>query len=923
MQELFLVSLLFVQAAAQPPATSITGRILFSDGMPASGLVVQAVPVSEVQDPGLFIKGSSLGRTDGAGAYKIQLAAGSYYLRIRDGRGGFTYYPGVPVLPDAAVVRTTDTPIENLNFALPEAASGIHVSGHVTLPPSQSGRRAGMAVQLSGPTGPLTVPIDPAGAFDIPHVMPGGYRLSVEPAPGLLPIPLVVASTDIRNLELVVPRLVMLAGTVVTDGGAIPRFTIAVESVAYRTNINVGTDGKFQIELPEGRYRMVLALGDGYYLKTLESGKTDLQTEMLQIAETDSAVAVKIALAKSPGVRVTGHVTVSGPGAPSSSMRSLTFTGRAVNQSTDVKIAPDGSFEIPEIVPGAYVARVTLASMLSSPVVPVSIPNRELRDLVIEIPPEVEVWGRVDVDGYGPPPRFSLTLINGEVPLTTGKNGELPSLSAAGLFEAVRGGTGGSEVVEMKVSALPDGAFKMKLPEGTYHVAAATRAGNGVPPAYVLRSMTYGSADLLKEPLKISSEAHPELQIGFEPASPSPWLSVGGKVRGFDPSDGPLRVSLESQMTSAIEVPVGPDGSFEFPRVLPQNSYRASLVPTRDAASSPFFNVADKDVTGIEIVVPGEKEVRIVASTDDNEPLPVFALTLAGSGSTVTVLAKPERDGSFRAKLPTDERKLTIGSFPLGYVVKSATYKAVDVLKQPLKISADDADDLQVRFASDPSLPLGSLKGRITGLDPRETNVRLTLNSVTSFATFETTVGADGAFSFSQIPQGSYMPAIVGTNVSGFVTPSTVVVSGGDIFSVELAAPSGLTSIESPFTEEEPTGVVLTSLSGSRQDANESAAVAQLRTINTAEVTYLSTNHGNYGTIPDLIKAGFLDSRFNGEISGFTWSVIAAGSNYVAVAVPSSQSTGRYGYFSAPDAIIRYSTFDVLTPPRQGGKPVG
>ena len=99
----------------------------------------------------------------------------------------------------------------------------------------------------------MTAPIGPAGAFDILHVMPGGYRLSVEPAPGMLPIPLVVASTDIRNLELVVPRLVMVSGTVATDG-AIPRFTIAAESVAYRTNINVGTDGRFQAELPEGRY---------------------------------------------------------------------------------------------------------------------------------------------------------------------------------------------------------------------------------------------------------------------------------------------------------------------------------------------------------------------------------------------------------------------------------------------------------------------------------------------------------------------------------------------------------------------------------------------------------------------------------------------------------------------------------------------
>ena len=150
MQELFLISLLLIQAAAQPPATSITGRIVFPDGTPASGLVVQAVPVSEVQDPGLFIKGSTLGRTDGAGAYKIQLASGSYYLRIRDGRGGFTYYPGVPALPDAVVVRTTDTPIENLNFALPQSASGIHVSGHVMLPPSQTGRQAGMSIQLGG-----------------------------------------------------------------------------------------------------------------------------------------------------------------------------------------------------------------------------------------------------------------------------------------------------------------------------------------------------------------------------------------------------------------------------------------------------------------------------------------------------------------------------------------------------------------------------------------------------------------------------------------------------------------------------------------------------------------------------------------------------------------------------------------------------
>ena len=44
--------------------------------------------------------------------------------------------------------------------------------------------------------------------------------------------------------------------------------------------------------------------------------------------------------------------------------------------------------------------------------------------------------------------------------------------------------------------------------------------------------------------------------------------------------------------------------------------------------------------------------------------------------------------------------------------------------------------------------------------------------------------------------------------------------------------------------------IAIPSLLRSRQAANESAAVANLRTINTAEVTYLSSSGGNYGDIP-------------------------------------------------------------------------
>ena len=62
--------------------------------------------------------------------------------------------------------------------------------------------------------------------------------------------------------------------------------------------------------------------------------------------------------------------------------------------------------------------------------------------------------------------------------------------------------------------------------------------------------------------------------------------------------------------------------------------------------------------------------------------------------------------------------------------------------------------------------------------------------------------------------------------------------------------------------------IAIPSLLRSRQSAQESSAVAQLRTINTAEVTYLSSNQGAYGSLPNLITQGLIDSRFAGSVSG-------------------------------------------------------
>jgi type IV pilus assembly protein PilA len=122
--------------------------------------------------------------------------------------------------------------------------------------------------------------------------------------------------------------------------------------------------------------------------------------------------------------------------------------------------------------------------------------------------------------------------------------------------------------------------------------------------------------------------------------------------------------------------------------------------------------------------------------------------------------------------------------------------------------------------------------------------------------------------------------------------------------------------------------IAIPSLLRSRQAAQESSAVAQVRTINTAEVTYLSSNQGSYGDVPSLITQGFLDSRFTSAVSGYNFTVTASGTDYTVTATPTSTNAGRYGYFSLPDAVIRYQSATSTTcnpcfPTNASGAPVG
>jgi hypothetical protein len=106
-----------------------------------------------------------------------------------------------------------------------------------------------------------------------------------------------------------------------------------------------------------------------------------------------------------------------------------------------------------------------------------------------------------------------------------------------------------------------------------------------------------------------------------------------------------------------------------------------------------------------------------------------------------------------------------------------------------------------------------------------------------------------------------------------------------------------------------------------RQIDNEALAVMNLETLAKAEFVLLNED-GFYGTVDELIRSRFLDSRFASPISGYAYSVVPSQFNFLATASRTSRFNGRYDYFVTGDGIVRYSRNSELAPPGRAGLPV-
>jgi prepilin-type N-terminal cleavage/methylation domain-containing protein len=119
--------------------------------------------------------------------------------------------------------------------------------------------------------------------------------------------------------------------------------------------------------------------------------------------------------------------------------------------------------------------------------------------------------------------------------------------------------------------------------------------------------------------------------------------------------------------------------------------------------------------------------------------------------------------------------------------------------------------------------------------------------------------------------------------------------------------------------------VAIPSLMRSRQAANESAAVTNLRNLNSAQATYSAANAGAYTDQATLVLEGLIDDRYTQPgFSGYQYSVALSADlrHYTAYATAISSNTARYDYYTIPDFVIRFSSDSARAPAGLAGMAV-
>ncbi|HEV3331136.1 MAG TPA: carboxypeptidase regulatory-like domain-containing protein [Bryobacteraceae bacterium] len=304
------------------PHGVVAGRVVDEDGEPLPFVSVQLVRFQVRQGRQQLNMAGGSGTTNDLGEYRIfGIAPGKYYLRASGQRSASpfvalnrsansqpeedyvpTYFPGTIDTANASPIEVGGgAEVGGINFILMKTAT-VHVKGSVgNLPTGIRQPPQIMIVPRSGlfigPQRPTFA--DAKGNFDIRGVAPGQYMLSAnvndDGRSYSTSVPVDVGNSNVENVSLAIGQGVDVAGKIRIEGDGKADLTMVNVNLRQRdaSGISFGgvptarvkDDNTFQLENAGASTFEVTLFGlpDGFYVKSIKSGDTDVQAAGLDI----------------------------------------------------------------------------------------------------------------------------------------------------------------------------------------------------------------------------------------------------------------------------------------------------------------------------------------------------------------------------------------------------------------------------------------------------------------------------------------------------------------------------------------------------------------------------------------------------------------------------------------------------------------
>jgi hypothetical protein len=633
-----LLTLFLVQASPQNSG-AVTGIVRGANGMPAAGVRVYAMAVRDAAEPvnaGTALE--SQAQTDAAGRYRLEVAAGRYYI-ASGSVGAPTYFPGTANLADARVISiAAGGLVDNIDFSsfVPASRTGT-ITSITLLPPGSTGVLQGI---LRFPDGA------PAAGMAVLAIPAAAIAGNTGTAPGGVMRMAIVRSSS--GPMTTISRLIVSGHNIIggrTDTGGLYR----LDNIPPETYYVVAGFSESPIFFP-GTSDILIA-------KTFTTTPTTLLNTLDFTVQQPVGVTVSgrvTALGAAPAARAAVQlVALTPPGLPSN-FSLFGLPSRALN--TNIVTNPDGTFELPSVLPGDYSVQASSSGVHANSL-NLTVSDQPVKGLEVAI---------------------AIAVLSGRILMEDGSPVPNPWVFTDAIVTTVNDP---NIIGTTMMSIANDGKFSRVVEADDYRLYL-----RNLPDDYIVKSMTSGTQDLLKETLKVASTTSTNIEIRV--AARTGTLANETKVSGnvIDGITGLLisadRVTLcclSSGPAERYSTPLRADGSFEFAGV-PRGRYKVELESRRGQPQLQVVNsdveVANGPVTGLTILsTPQLRQLLATISFEGGNPFPATPPLVVFTAATgrVRVTAQRHTDTyTYIAWVPAGDRyEVSVTNLPEGYSVKS------------------------------------------------------------------------------------------------------------------------------------------------------------------------------------------------------------------------------------------------------------